>query len=245
MRRILAGALALAATAGLTLPFAGHAPASAAIKPAAVGYAPAADTELGMFHPHLVLAAPVMTSWLVRSGDNLSLIAKTRYGVDSAWPLIYWANHKHVKWANQIQVGQILNLPVPDGPIPPAPKLLEPPPPPPPPVRHVTVTLSSSSSRTYHSTYTAPASSYQATSGTYHGSGSMQQCIISRESGGNAGVWNASGHWGLYQFSSSTWAAHGGSPGSFGSASVAEQNRVYYNTVAEDGYSDWAPYDGC
>jgi hypothetical protein len=84
-----------------------------------------------------------------------------------------------------------------------------------------------------------------AMASTYHGSGSMQQCIISRESGGNSQIWNASGHWGLYQFSSSTWAAHGGNPADFGHAGVAEQNSVYYATVAADGYSDWSPYDGC
>jgi Transglycosylase-like domain len=82
-------------------------------------------------------------------------------------------------------------------------------------------------------------------SGSYHGSGGMQECIISRESGGNSQVMNSTGHYGLYQFSEQTWVAHGGSPGSFGHASVAEQNQVYYSTVAQDGYSDWAPYDGC
>jgi hypothetical protein len=82
-------------------------------------------------------------------------------------------------------------------------------------------------------------------SGTYHGSGSMQQCIISRESGGSSQVMNSSGHYGLYQFSASTWAASGGSPADFGHASVAEQNRAYHNAVAARGYSDWAPYDGC
>jgi LysM repeat protein len=84
-----------------------------------------------------------------------------------------------------------------------------------------------------------------APSGTYNGSSSMQQCIIARESGGNPDVWNATGHWGLYQFSASTWAAHGGNPADFGSAGIGEQNQVFYNTVAADGYSDWAPYDGC
>ena len=82
-------------------------------------------------------------------------------------------------------------------------------------------------------------------SGTYHGSGAMQRCIIARESGGNPDIWNASGHWGLYQFSAGTWAAHGGSPADFGHASVAEQNRIYANTVAADGYSDWVPSDHC
>ena len=88
--------------------------------------------------------------------------------------------------------------------------------------------------------------SYQAQpASTYQGSGGMQQCIIARESGGNSQVMNSTGHYGLYQFSYSTWVAHGGNPGDFGNASVAEQNQVYYATVAADGYSDWAPYDGC
>jgi hypothetical protein len=73
----------------------------------------------------------------------------------------------------------------------------------------------------------------------------MQQCIISRESGGNSQIWNASGHYGLYQFSYSTWVGSGGAPATFGHASVAQQNQVFYNAVAVRGYSDWAPYDGC
>lgn len=104
-----------------------------------------------------------------------------------------------------------------------------------------------------HASDDAPAPSYQhpsgavvtSVSGTYTGSNSMQECIISRESGGDSQVVNATDHYGLYQFSYSTWAAHGGSPADFGHASVAEQNQVYYNTVAQDGYSDWTPYDGC
>jgi hypothetical protein len=77
------------------------------------------------------------------------------------------------------------------------------------------------------------------------GTSSFQACVISRESGGNSQVMNASGHYGLYPFSYSTWVAHGGNPADFGHASVAEQNRVFANTVAQDGHSDWSPYDGC
>lgn len=79
----------------------------------------------------------------------------------------------------------------------------------------------------------------------YTGSSAMQECIIRAESGGNSQIWNASGHYGLYQFSEQTWAAHGGNPADFGHASVAEQNAVFAQTVADDGYSDWTPYDGC
>jgi hypothetical protein len=77
------------------------------------------------------------------------------------------------------------------------------------------------------------------------GMGSMQACIISRESGGNSQITNSTGHYGLYQFSYSTWVGSGGSPSTFGHASVAEQNQVFANAVAARGYSDWTPYDGC
>lgn len=92
----------------------------------------------------------------------------------------------------------------------------------------------------------APAARSAAPStARYTGSGSMQACIISRESGGNPNVFNASGHYGLYQFSYSTWVGSGGNGADFGHASVAEQNQVFANAVAARGNSDWAPYDGC
>lgn len=244
MKRKLAYAAAFAATiTALTLPATGHTSAMAAVRPAPdTGQMAATDeaAQTGLFHPHLVLAAPVMTSWKVRSGDTLSLIAKDRYGKEADWPLVYWANHHQVRWANRIQAGQILTLPR-DGKIPPAPRLLEPPPPPPPPVRTAAVTYHSgrvSYHATYHATYTAPSSNYR-------GSGGMESCIIARESGGNSQVMNSSGHYGLYQFSASTWAASGGSSADFGHASVSEQRRVFSNAVAARGYSDWTPYDGC
>jgi LysM repeat protein len=93
----------------------------------------------------------------------------------------------------------------------------------------------------------SPASHQSVTmsEGSYHGGGGMQSCIIARESGGNSQVTNASGHYGLYQFSYSTWTGSGGSGADFGHASVAEQNQVFANAVAARGYSDWAPYDHC
>lgn len=85
----------------------------------------------------------------------------------------------------------------------------------------------------------------QASPGGFSVSSSFQQCVISRESGGNPGIWNASGHWGLYQFSYSTWVMHGGAPSLFGHASAAYQTEIFWNTVRADGGSDWSPYDGC
>jgi hypothetical protein len=69
--------------------------------------------------------------------------------------------------------------------------------------------------------------------------------VVARESGGNSQVMNSSGHYGLYQFSEPTWVAYGGSAGSFGHASVAQQQQVFSNAMARGGQSNWKPYDGC
>jgi len=244
VKRTMAYAAAFAATiTALTLPSAGNTPAQAAI----LRPVPAADQldqvavsdDMYSFHP-LKIVAPVRTSWKVSIGDTLSGIAKARYGRENAWPLVYWANHKQVRWANRIQVGQILDLPIPDGPIPAAPRLLEPPPPPPPAPVHVTVTSSSgfSTARTYHSTYTAPT-------GTYHGSGGYESCVISRESGGNPHAVNtSSGAGGLYQFLPSTWSSLGYS-GSPQNAPVSVQRQAFQRLYAQAGTSPWSPSDGC
>jgi LysM repeat protein len=91
----------------------------------------------------------------------------------------------------------------------------------------------------------APVAEQAAYSEPTAPAGSFQQCVISRESGGNAQVMNGSGHYGLYQFSYSAWVAAGGNPADFGNASAAEQNQVFATAYAQDGTSPWAPYDGC
>jgi hypothetical protein len=56
------------------------------------------------------------------------------------------------------------------------------------------------------------------------------------ESSGNSQVVSSNGlYWGKYQFDRSTWIAHGGSPGSYGSASAGEQDRV----AARVTYDAW------
>jgi hypothetical protein len=69
--------------------------------------------------------------------------------------------------------------------------------------------------------------------------------VVERESGGDPNIWNASGHYGLYQFSESTWIAYGGPASEFGNATVAEQNQVFATALAEGGESNWSLYDGC
>src|SRR5712691_4951669 len=80
--------------------------------------------------------------------------------------------------------------------------------------------------------YMLSAVLYHTVNNYYSGISIIEQCIISRESGGNSQVMNSSGHYGLYQFSASTWSAYGGNPGHFGNASVAEQNQVFNSAIA-------------
>jgi hypothetical protein len=75
--------------------------------------------------------------------------------------------------------------------------------------------------------------------------GAFGKCVVERESGGRPQVMNSSGHYGLYQFSLSTWEEYGGKASDFGHATVAEQNKVFANALAHHGEFNWAPYDGC
>ena len=174
--------------------------------------------------------------YTVRSGDSLSSIAGKVYHKQNAWTVLYWANRGTIHWANMIGEGQVLKVPALPAKIPAAPSQLGPAPAPAPAAAPAAVSSSTSTS--------APARA--TASGSYSGaSGSYQACVIARESGGNSQAMNSSGHYGLYQFSASTWAAYGGSSADFGHASVSEQNRVFNSAMAQGGQSNWSPYDGC
>ena len=167
-------------------------------------------------------------SWYtVKAGDSLSVIAERSYHNQNAWPVLYWANHNRIHWANVIEPGQVLRIPVKPARIPAPPGLLGPAP--------AAAAVTAAPETTQATAQTAEVSS----------GGSFAQCVIARESGGQTQVMNASGHYGLYQFSASTWAAYGGSPGDFGHASVSEQNQVFNNAIASGGQSNWSAYDGC
>ena len=176
--------------------------------------------------------------YTIRSGDSLSKIAGKVYHKQNAWPVLYWANRDKVQWANIISAGQVLKVPALPAKIPAAPGQLGPAPAPAP----APVTSTATSTATSYAPVQATAA---VSGGTYSGGGGFQSCVIARESGGNSQVMNSSGHYGLYQFSASTWQAYGGSAGSFGHASVSEQNRVFNNAMAQGGQSNWSPYDGC
>jgi LysM repeat protein len=170
-------------------------------------------------------------SYTVRPGDTLSSIAGRFYHKPSAWPVLYWANHSKIRWANMLSAGQVLRIPAEPAKIPAAPGMVGP-----------AAPASAVSASGY-----APAQA-SAVASSYSGGtpgGSFGQCVIARESGGNAQVMNSSGHYGLYQFSESTWVAYGGSAADFGHASAGEQNQVFSNALARGGQSNWSAYDGC
>jgi Transglycosylase-like domain/LysM domain len=165
---------------------------------------------------------------VVRPGDSLSAIA-ARYHIE--WPGLYEANRAAIGANPNLLVrGERLRLP----PAASAARLAASYQPP-----AATVTLVPSAPVTEP---VAPQAAYSAPTAP---AGSFQQCVISRESGGDAQVTNGSGHYGRCQFSYSAWVAAGGNPADFGNASVSEQNQVFETAYSEDGSSPWAPYDGC
>ena len=184
--------------------------------------------------------------YTVQEGDSLSKIAGHFYQESAAWPVIYYANHGQIKWANEISVGQQLTIPAKPATIPAAPSQLGPAAPAP-----VSAPVHTTEAPSAPVTHAAPAEAAPAhaapaqAASTYTGGSGFQSCVIARESGGNSQVMNSSGHYGLYQFSASTWQAYGGSAADFGHASVSEQNQVFNNAIAQGGQSNWAPYDGC
>jgi nucleoid-associated protein YgaU len=247
----LFGVAAAFALANAPAASAAQAPAHTAAKAAtAASHSGAAVTRLdSVIRPAAKKTAARPAKYTVKSGDTLSDIAKRVYHSPAYWPVLYWANHGQIKYANVIEVGQKLTVPVKPAKVPGAPSVLGPAAPAP-----VQTTVTASAPVTYGQSAPAPVTYGQSApvysaptqaASTYTGGGSFQSCVIARESGGNSQVMNSSGHYGLYQFSSGTWAAYGGNPGSFGNASVAEQNQVFNNAIAAGGQSNWAPYDGC
>jgi nucleoid-associated protein YgaU len=258
-RRLPAAAAAVPALAGVAAacclspqaladPSTGHAAARPAVVTDAATRLDASSTQLlsaiEQAKQHQAASAQA-SRYTVRSGDSLSAIAGHVYHNQNAWPVLYWANHSQIQWANDIEPGQVLRIPVMPARIPDPPALLGPAPAPAPapaaasaPAAQVAAPAASEAA--------APAQGQAQAS--YTGGtpgGSFGQCVVARESGGNAQVMNSTGHYGLYQFSASTWAAYGGNPADFGNASVAEQNHVFSNALAAGGQSNWSAYDGC
>lgn len=204
---------------------------------------PAVIAHIDAVTAHAVRAA-APAFYTVQPGDSLSAIAQKLFGSQDKWPYLYSANLKVVgSDPNLITPGMKLSARLASTPAYGQQQSFG---------GGTAVLASSSVSSAGNQPDPAPA--YQAPvqpqvqSGGYNGGtpgGSFGACVVARESGGNAQVMNSSGHYGLYQFSQSTWEAYGGSASSFGNASVSQQEQVFANAMAAGGQSNWSPYDGC
>ncbi|MBV9094491.1 MAG: transglycosylase family protein [Streptosporangiaceae bacterium] len=229
--------------------------ADAAVPPAAAAEAAPQPQAARLFAATrtVALQQQAPATYTVRPGDSLSAIAGRVYRNPDAWPVLYWANRHQIRWADVIVAGQVLQVPALPARIPAPPAQLGPsmvaPSAPTATADVVQPAVQAEQPAQYAPVQAAPvqaapAASVASYSGAYPG-GAFGACVVAAESGGNAQVMNATGHYGLYQFSASTWAAYGGNPADFGNASVAEQNQVFANALAEGGESNWSAYDGC
>jgi hypothetical protein len=163
----------------------------------------------------------------VQSGETLSSITTAACGPDASWEATWAANSKQVANPNLIYPGEALTVPC--GAVQSAQQPITP-------VSRPAVLAAAPQGASGYSTYgTVNPADYSG----------IESCIISRESGGNSQVMNASGHYGLFQFDYGTWVSGGGAPGDFGHAPVAEQERVFSSVYAARGAEPWAPSDGC
>lgn len=233
---MISSKIAVSAAAIAAAAFGGQAAASAA-SAATVSHAHVAAYPAAFRSPrHDSVSKAVLDDsrrYTVQSGDTLSGIG-ARFGI--SWEALYAANRQVIgSNPNLIFAGQALTLSGATS-VPVQPEQSQP--------------SRSQSAPSYQAqpeqqqSQTSQSSAQGASSGGAVSS-SFQQCVIQHESGGNAQVMNSSGHYGLYQFSQSTWDAAGGNAADFGHASAAEQNQVFQKAYAQWGTSPWAPYDGC
>ncbi|MGO9297989.1 MAG: LysM peptidoglycan-binding domain-containing protein [Streptosporangiaceae bacterium] len=193
---------------------------------------------------HRAAAAKPPVHVTVHAGETLSGLA-SRYHIK--WPGLYEANRKAIGAnPNVLRIGQHLRVPSAAAAVRLASRYH------PAPVAAVAAPVQATADVQQPQAPATPAAvtaaPVQATATATVSSGapgSFQQCVINAESGGNPQVMNSTGHYGLYQFSYSTWVANGGNPADFGGASAAEQNQVFQTAYAASGSSPWAPYDGC
>ncbi|HEX7266924.1 MAG TPA: transglycosylase family protein [Streptosporangiaceae bacterium] len=171
--------------------------------------------------------------YTVKAGDSLASVATHKYGAANRWPALWWVNRNKIKNPNAIRAGMRLRL----SPWHPRRDWLDHaamaaiPAPPPPPVAAAPAAGPA-----------APAAPAQSYSGA---SGSFEQCVIQRESGGDPSAVNgSSGAGGLYGFLPSTWASLGFS-GLPQNASAATQQQAFQKAYAQSGSAPWSAYDGC
>lgn len=169
---------------------------------------------------------PRVTAVVVRAGDTLSQIAAQHR---TTWEAL--AGWNHLADPNMIMPGSRLVLP-PVGYVPP----------------HLVVAAprQAESAATWHPAVVAARTGTGAYNAPAAGNvgGTFGACVRQRENT-NSYAWGTGDGGGAYQFEPSTWVAYGGSPGSYGNASPAEQDAVFQNALNRGGQGAWSQFDGC
>jgi LysM domain len=179
----------------------------------------------GFTEPPVVLASAPLT-YTVRPGDTLSSVASK---IPASWMVLWYANRSEVPDPDLVSAGLVLRisgLPQLTTAIRTAAMAALPKPPPPPPP--------------------APAPAPAVTAAPAEVSaGSFEQCVITRESGGNPDAQNPdSTASGLFGFLDTTWTDTTGLPGPARAYSVAVQTSGFWKLFDSAGMSPWDA-DGC
>ena len=171
-------------------------------------------------------------SYTVRTGDTLSAIAARAYGSAADWPVVWWANRRHLANPDVIAAGQRLQLPA-SGQVPrwmaraalaaiPVPA-------------HAPAAPSGAAP-------VVPAAPAPASSPVPASTGGVNwSAIAACESGGNWAASTGNGFYGGLQFTEQTWLAYGG--GQYASsanlATASQQIAVAQRVLAGQGIGAW------
>ena len=185
-----------------------------------VGLAKTLTAVTILLHP----AAHHATSYTVKPGDTLSVIANHTYGNRADWAAVWWANRRQIHNPNIIAAGQRLTLPA---------------------SGHVTAAMAraaraamSASAGLSHSVSHAAT---KTSSSTASSSGVNWVAIAACESGDNWSANTGNGFYGGLQFSEQTWLAYGGGQyaSSANRATEGQQIAVAERVLAGQGIGAW------
>jgi LysM repeat protein len=226
-------ALALSGTASAVAATTPGTPVSSGTMALAAAKAAAARPPLTRAH-----LAAARTSYTVAPGDTLSRISARFCGTPADYPSL--ASASRIANANVIYAGQAVTL---------ACHVAAPAADPAPSGEHDATVSDEAAPAAAPAQGSAPAAGVVAATVGTGGMSAFESCVISHESGGNAGAVNSSsGAGGLCQFLPSTWAGlgyAGAYPGGAQTAPVSVQEAAFDKLYAEAGTAPWGPYDGC
>jgi LysM repeat protein len=176
-------------------------------------------------------ASQAQTSYTVKQGDTLSVIAAHAYGNAADWPAVWWPNRHQMPNPNVVTAGQRLRLPA-SGQVPAwmaraAQAALRAP-------ARAAVAASAPQAA-------APAAVAVSTAAPASSSGVNWSAVAACESGGNWSADTGNGFYGGLQFTEQTWLAYGGGryASSANLATEAQQIAVAERVLAGQGIGAW------